>query len=139
MSRQRLGDVDLRMHERQAERIGEPEGIPVALLPMRVEQDVPRLLGDGGRLGERRLQLPGGRVVLRLEQPLVHDCRKVLVVQPDRVEPAVPALERVEQAGRLGPVAVLAHQVMQVALTGHEVDDRGGTCRPADGIYAYYR
>ena len=54
------------------------------------------------------------------------DRRKVRVVERDRLEPAVPVLEHVEQARDLVARGRLADQVAQVPLTGDEADDRRG-------------
>ena len=123
---QRPGDVHHRMHERRAERVGKAERFPVALLAVRAEQDLPRLRREGGRPGERVVEGQSRTGVLGLEQALVHDRREIAVVQLNRVEPAVPVLERVEQGGGLRAECVLADQVPQVALPWYEADDRGG-------------
>ena len=80
---QRAGDVDHGMHERGTERVGELEGLPVALLAVRVEQDLPGLLGDVGGFGEGLVEQSAGVVVLGLKQPLVRDLGKVVVIEAD--------------------------------------------------------
>jgi hypothetical protein len=70
---QRAGDVDHRVGERGAERIGEVERLPAPPLPVGVEQDLPGLRGHPGRALERLVQPGPGRLVLKLEQALVDD------------------------------------------------------------------
>ena len=113
-------------HERGAKRVGLPEGVPGALLAAGVEEDFPVSRGDPGRL-EGCVQLPPGVLVLGLEQALVDDRGQVAVVEPYVIEPAVPVLERVEEASDLVAGGGLADQVAQVALAGDEADHRGGT------------
>ncbi len=93
------GDVDEGVHERRAERVGEPERVPVgAELGAATEHRVPHLGADLRRRLERLLDLGRRGGVLRAQQPPVGDQRQVAVLQNDLIEPAVSQGEHVEEA-----------------------------------------
>ena len=118
---QHAGDGDERLHEGRAERVDLAEHLPVALVR---QQDVHHCLADRSRLLERRVELPFGRLALGLEHALLGDGRQVAVLQGDRVEPSLLLVERVAEVQLLGARHVVADQLAQVPLPGHEADDR---------------
>ena len=87
------------------------------------QQDLHDLLPHLGRLLEGFLQFRPAGIVLGAQDPLLGDDREVAVLQGDGVEPPLPVREHVGEVELLDPGHVLADQVPQVTLAGHEADD----------------
>ncbi len=126
---QRAGHVYEGVHERRAERVAEPEGVPVGTgRAVAAEQGVPHLGADLRRGFERPVDRRLRFGVTRPQQPAVRDQRQVAVLQCNRVEPAAGQVQGVLEAELDAAGDVLADEFPQVALAGDEADERD---RPA--------
>ena len=97
---------------------------------MRVEQDLPGLLpGIRGATANASSSWPWRPASLGLSSRSWTIAGRLPSSRRIVLEPAVPVLERVEQAGDLVADGRLADQVAQVTLAGDEADDRGGPLR----------
>ena len=110
-----------RLHQGRRERIDLAEHVPVGLGRQQRVQHIapqPQHVIEGGGQGLACV------VAHRAQHALFGNGRQVAVFQRDAVEAGFPVLEHIAELHTDCAAQVLAHQVAQVALPGHEADQR---------------
>ena len=115
------GQGDQRLHERRAERVGQPERPAVGAGRHQGRAMSWRTWSICAKAASICARAASS---LRPQHPLRGDHRQVAVRQLDRAEPALPPLEAVGERQVLGAGQAGADQLPQVPLPGDEADDR---------------